>query len=491
MAQPPVAASATFGRRGTVGLDTSIAPGSLETASLAPGLSIKEIFEKFDVDGNGEIDLEELLSILQVLDPVLWSRDNVLKLWSVVDADDDGVITYEEFTDWLTKPKRPINFDKDDVFSPDTLLEVALNFDCLDSSLSLKEVISDEELEKTLSRSALCHAYGGTVESQKLGDERPWIFSVGGREFPSASLPVGVACQKGCKGAVDTAPNQDNFSITYFKNGYIMACAFDGHGTDGHKVATRTVQTVPYFLAKSWEDLEALKKEALEEDELEEQMEEILMEAFTSAHEEVVALARRERFDAEASGACAVAAVWKGSSLWLAWAGDARGVIGSRGSAESGNRADARGVLAETTDHKPELPLERNRIEAAGGEVRSTKYADGWVSTRIYVRCERYPGLCMSRTLGDNCAKACGVIAEPEVMRCEINPGDRPFLVLASDGIWEFLDSKTVARNVAKELEKKGPELAVKKLQHEARKRWKKNEDDYCDDITTVLILLA
>lgn len=473
------------GRRATVGLDTSIAPGSLETSRLASSLSIKEIFEKFDVDGNGEIDLEELLSILQVLDSVLWTRANVLKLWSVVDADDDGVITYEEFTDWLTKPKRPINFDKDDVFSPDTLLEVALNFDCLDSSLALKEVITDKELEETLSRSALCHAYGGMVDGQKLGDERPWTF-VGGRQFPSESLPVGVACQKGCKGAVDTAPNQDNFSITYFKNGYIMACVFDGHGKDGHKVATRTVQTVPYFLAKSWEELEALKKEELEDDELEEQMEELLMEAFSSSHGEVVALSRRERFDAEASGACAVAAVWKGNSLWMAWAGDSRGVLGSRGKS-----ADARGVLSETIDHKPELPAERTRIEAAGGEVRSTTFADGWVSTRIYVRCERYPGLCMSRTLGDNCAKACGVIAEPEVMRCEINPSDRPFLVLASDGIWEFLDSKTVARNLAKELEKKGPELAVKKLQHEARKRWKKNEDDYCDDITTVCILLA
>lgn len=483
-------AAKTDGRRATVGLDTSIAPGSLETAKIGRELDMKEIFEKFDADGNGEIDFEELLSILQILDSVLWTRENVSKLWSKVDVDDDGVITYEEFTNWLTKPKRPINFDKDDIFSPDTLLEVALNFDGLDSSLSLKEVISDEELEKTLSRSALCHAYGGMVESQKLGDERPWIF-VGGREFPSGSLPVGVACQKGCKGAGDTAPNQDNFSITYFKNGYILACAFDGHGKDGHLVATRTVQTVPYFLARSWEELEALKKEALEDDEIEEQAEESLMEAFTSAHDEVVALSRRERFDAESSGACAVAALWKGTSLWLAWSGDSRGVIGSRGSESKGNRADARGVLSETTDHKPELPKERSRIEDSGGEVRSTTYADGWVSTRIYVRCERYPGLCMSRTLGDNCAKACGVVAEPEVMRCEINPADRPFLVLASDGIWEFLDSKTVARNVAKELEKKGPELAVKKLQHEARKRWKKNEADYCDDITTVLILLA
>ena len=40
-------------------------------------------------------------------------------------------------------------------------------------------------------------------------------------------------------------------------------------------------------------------------------------------------------------------------------------------------------------------------------------------------------------------AEAIGVTAEPEVLAMELTP-NHPFIVLASDGVWEFLTSQDV-----------------------------------------------
>jgi len=83
-----------------------------------------------------------------------------------------------------------------------------------------------------------------------------------------------------------------------------------------------------------------------------------------------------------------------------------------------------------------------------------------------------------------------GVIAEPEIGELTVDLSESPFLVLASDGVWEFLDSEFVTKGVAKKIGAE-PQKTVIRLQRESKKRWKQEEDDYCDDITAVLIKLA
>lgn len=45
-------------------------------------------------------------------------------------------------------------------------------------------------------------------------------------------------------------------------------------------------------------------------------------------------------------------------------------------------------------------------------------------------------------------AESIGVTAEPEVMAMEITPS-HPFMVIASDGVWEFLPSQDVVDMVS------------------------------------------
>lgn len=92
-------------------------------------------------------------------------------------------------------------------------------------------------------------------------------------------------------------------------------------------------------------------------------------------------------------------------------------------------------ALTLTTDHKPELEKERERIEKAGGRV----LFDGYMNHRVYAQNGRYPGLNMSRCLGDLLGHAdAGCSAVPDVSEVQVTPEDH-VLLLCSDGVWEFI----------------------------------------------------
>lgn len=60
---------------------------------------------------------------------------------------------------------------------------------------------------------------------------------------------------------------------------------------------------------------------------------------------------------------------------------------------------------------------------------------------------EDIPGLAMTRSMGDGVAHSVGVTADPEVMQFTLSTNDK-FLVIASDGVWEFLSNEDVAKIV-------------------------------------------
>ena len=55
----------------------------------------------------------------------------------------------------------------------------------------------------------------------------------------------------------------------------------------------------------------------------------------------------------------------------------------------------------------------------------------------------------MSRSIGDRVASSVGVIPEPEFFELELNKDDK-FIVIASDGIWEFIDNNKCVAIVSK-----------------------------------------
>lgn len=124
------------------------------------------------------------------------------------------------------------------------------------------------------------------------------------------------------------------------------------------------------------------------------------------------------------SGTTAVIAhIIKNQGLWklfLAWAGDSRGLL-----------VDKEGAIVEKTrDHKPKDKNEKKRIEDNGGKV---EWFFGW----------RIGDLTVSRALGDKgCKKETPqIIATPEVKEVILDPKHQ-FIILACDGLWDKVNNK-------------------------------------------------
>eukprot|EP00959_Pyramimonas_sp_CCMP1952_P082441 1722841-Pyramimonas_sp.AAC.1 len=54
-----------------------------------------------------------------------------------------------------------------------------------------------------------------------------------------------------------------------------------------------------------------------------------------------------------------------------------------------------------------------------------------------------YPGTAFTRSIGDSAAERIGVCAEPECIVQEVAP-EMSYLIIASDGVFEFLSSQAV-----------------------------------------------
>jgi serine/threonine protein phosphatase PrpC len=108
-------------------------------------------------------------------------------------------------------------------------------------------------------------------------------------------------------------------------------------------------------------------------------------------------------------------------------------------------------ATALNRDHKPELKDEAERILKRGGRIDSFRdfYNNGEPigPQRVWLMNEEIPGLAMSRSMGDKVAHSVGVTAEPDTLEFTLTLNDK-FLVIASDGVWEFLSNDDVANIV-------------------------------------------
>ena len=66
---------------------------------------------------------------------------------------------------------------------------------------------------------------------------------------------------------------------------------------------------------------------------------------------------------------------------------------------------------------------------------------------RVWLKDQEMPGLAMSRSLGDQIAHSVGVSSLPEIKSRYIGINDK-FVVIGSDGVWEFLSNQDVAEVV-------------------------------------------
>ena len=106
----------------------------------------------------------------------------------------------------------------------------------------------------------------------------------------------------------------------------------------------------------------------------------------------------------------------------------------------------------------------------------------------MYIKNEQYPGLAVTRSLGDDLAKSVGVISEPEII-VKKTKDCGTFVVLASDGVWEFIENEEIGNLIINEGEH-DIEKWSRNIVNTARNRWTKLGHGTVDDITCVVLHL-
>ena len=271
-----------------------------------------------------------------------------------------------------------------------------------------------------------------------------------------------------------TKVNQDSYLVIqdlYKLGDFNIFGVLDGHGMNGHLVSQFVVKYFNSYLKKNkklniLENLDdvyaALKKNNYE----------IIRKSFNKAESEI----SKSEIDANFSGTTCVLLFQIGEKLLTANVGDSRAII-----------VKGKEAIPLSIDQKPNDENEMKRIIKNGGEV-SQYEEDGFASGpfRVWKKGQMYPGIAMSRSIGDLLASTLGVIPEPEVREEKLDDKTK-FIVICSDGVWEFLDNKAVKDLVMPFYEKNDPEGACKKLINESTKWWN-DEDVVVDDITVIVI---
>ena len=257
--------------------------------------------------------------------------------------------------------------------------------------------------------------------------------------------------------------------VSGFENIYFGVC--DGHGYYGHEVSEFIKENLPMDL----NHIIKSKKLDLNKDDLSS----VLIETFLMENK---FLLNNKQIDADLSGSTCVSVIYTPQKLIIANLGDSRCVLGSKINEEWKYENLSR-------DHTPMIKEEADRIKKCGGQIRPMLDEDGCFAgpDRVYMKGKDLPGLAMTRSFGDRFASMAGTISEPEIKEHILKPEDK-FLILASDGLFQYITSEEVGNFVKGYYEKNDIVGCCEFLYKESYRKWILEDEDTVDDITIILV---
>ena len=141
--------------------------------------------------------------------------------------------------------------------------------------------------------------------------------------------------------------------------------------------------------------------------------------------------------------------------------------------------------------HKPDIESEKERILSNGGVIHPYYDELGIFEgpNRVYVKGKTYPGLSLTRTIGDLEAEKIGIISEPDIT-IKKKDSTCKYIVLGSDGLWDVIKPYDVRRIVNPYFLKNDASGACNALLKTACKNWDK-EGCERDDITIIVVFIG
>ena len=293
---------------------------------------------------------------------------------------------------------------------------------------------------------------------------------------PPPQVPTQGLLVHSCFSKVGKSPdipnkvNQDSYIIIEnfagVPNCYLFGVC-DGHGHYGKEISSFIKDRFPEILSRH-PGLLNNPKQALEY-------------SFETLQSEIL----RNKFDTSFSGSTLIIVLMLENRVLCANVGDSRAVMGRK-------EPSKWIVTSLSADHKPDVEEERLRILANGGRVEAYLDEDTgefYGPPRVWIKNLDYPGIAMSRSMGDSVAASIGVISVPDVTETILRPQDK-FIVMGSDGLFEFLSNDDVLRITSGYWKKHECDKGCMALARIADERWRKNEDSI-DDITCICIFIG
>lgn len=290
------------------------------------------------------------------------------------------------------------------------------------------------------------------TEKENSGQEKSFfINSVKSRDF-FKDLGLSISSKKGLK---STPFNQDDYSIIFNKETLLIS-VFDGHGVHGNEISNYLHIVLPNLI--------------LNHPSFPSEIDSVLRESFFKCNTYLHQYCESIQINTELSGSTCTIIIIHNSILYICNIGDSKAII-------SDNKGQAYKL---TVDHKPSNPIEMERITKSGGEVKKLENESAY---RIFIKNMRMPGISVSRAFGDSIAQTIGVTVDPDISKRNISEDDL-FLIVCSDGVWEFL-TELNALDIVTAAEHPASVLAEK-----AWDKWIEIEIDAADDITAVVLNL-
>ena len=196
---------------------------------------------------------------------------------------------------------------------------------------------------------------------------------------------------------------------------------------------------------------------------------------------------KNEKFNCEMSGTTCVLVIQLDEHLICANAGDSRAILIY--DENSNDDLTNTKIFSLSNDAKPENPGEKERIISRGGEVERMvdENGVGVGPLRVWIKGEQYPGIAMSRSIGDMDAKKVGVIPNPEFIEYILDSKAK-YMIVCSDGVFEFISNEEVMKIGNNYYLKNEPLGLCHELINKATNLWLKEDRTYVDDITVVSV---
>ncbi|KAF1775859.1 Cyclic nucleotide-binding-like [Phytophthora cactorum] len=189
-------------------------------------------------------------------------------------------------------------------------------------------------------------------------------------------------------------------------------------------------------------------------------------------------------FDDSMSGTTSISVLFCGNEIHVSNVGDSRAIIAQENLKASTREGEANLVAKPLSiDQTPFRKDERVRVKKCGARILTVDQVEGLEP--IHENWGLSSGTAFTRSIGDLVSEELGVTAEPEILCKGLNPHDK-FIIIASDGVFEFLTSQNVV-DIVKRYE--NPSEACHALVEEAYNRWLQFEVR-TDDITAICIFL-